>query len=158
MPCGCLGQVVVKSLSTPEKYSFDMKRPMRTVAMEPNFARRGSRAFVSGGLSGALVLREKGWLGHKETTIYQGDGSIWQVRWRGNLMAWATDNVSIVITHCLPCQELLFRASEFTITPRSVIWPLSTDQQIAHVQIYSNAISTGKTTLLSLSVGPISSK
>ena len=97
LQCDWLGQVVVKSLSTPEKYSFDMKRPMRTVAMEPNFARRGSRAFVSGGLSGNLVLREKGWLGHKETTLHQGDGSIWQVRWRGRLIAWATDNVSIVI-------------------------------------------------------------
>jgi hypothetical protein len=95
--CDWLGQVVVKSLSTQEKYSFDMKRPMRTVAMEPNFARRGSRAFVSGGLSGTLILREKGWLGHKETTIRQGDGPIWQVRWRGQLIAWATDNVSTFI-------------------------------------------------------------
>ncbi|KAF9535140.1 vacuolar assembling protein VPS41 [Crepidotus variabilis] len=86
------GQVVVHSLSTPEKYSVDMKRPMRTVAMEPNFAKKGSRAFVCGGLSGALVLREKGWLGHKDTTLYQGEGPIWQVRWRSKLIAWANDN------------------------------------------------------------------
>jgi hypothetical protein len=98
--CDLSGQVVVKSLSTQEKYSFDMKRPMRTVAMEPNFARRSSRAFVSGGLSGALILREKGWLGHKETTLHQGDGAIWQVRWRGHLTAWATDNVSIIMRNC----------------------------------------------------------
>ncbi|PPR06614.1 hypothetical protein CVT24_001721 [Panaeolus cyanescens] len=85
------GQVVVHSLSTQESYSFDMKRPMRTVAMEPNFAKRSTRAFVCGGLSGALVLREKGWLGHKETTIHSGEGPIWQVRWRGNVIAWAND-------------------------------------------------------------------
>ena len=89
-----LGQVVVYSLSTAEKYFFDMKRPMRTVAMEPNFGRRSTRAFVCGGLSGALVLREKGWLGYKETTIHQGEGPIWQVRWRAHLVAWANDNVS----------------------------------------------------------------
>ena len=88
-----LGQVVVHSLSTPESYTFDMKRPMRTVAMEPNFAKRGSRAFVCGGLSGALVMREKGWLGHKETTLHVGEGPIWQVRWRGRLIAWANDLV-----------------------------------------------------------------
>ena len=70
-----------------------MKRPMRTVAMEPNFAKRGSRAFVCGGLSGALVMREKGWLGHKETTLHVGEGPIWQVRWRGRLIAWANDLV-----------------------------------------------------------------
>ncbi|KDR84343.1 hypothetical protein GALMADRAFT_237137 [Galerina marginata CBS 339.88] len=85
------GQVVVHSLSTPENYSFDMKRPMRTVAMEPNFAKRSTRAFVCGGLSGALVMREKGWLGHKETTLHQGEGPIWQVKWRGRLIAWAND-------------------------------------------------------------------
>jgi len=72
-----------------------MKRPMRTVAMEPNFAKKGTRAFVSGGLSGALVLREKGWLGHKETVIHQGEGAIWQIRWRGRFIAWANDNVSL---------------------------------------------------------------
>ncbi|KAF9476712.1 vacuolar protein sorting-associated protein 41 [Pholiota conissans] len=85
------GQVVVHSLSTPENYSFDMKRPMRTVAMEPNFAKKSSRAFICGGLSGSLVMREKGWLGHKETTIHSGEGPIWQVRWRGQLIAWAND-------------------------------------------------------------------
>ena len=69
---------------------------MRTVAMEPNFAKRGTRAFVCGGLSGALVLREKGWLGHKETTINSGEGPIWQVRWRGRLIAWANDNASFL--------------------------------------------------------------
>ncbi|KAH9482153.1 Vacuolar protein sorting-associated protein 41-like protein [Psilocybe cubensis] len=86
------GQVVVRSLSTPERYSFDMKRPMRTVAMEPDFAKKGTRAFVCGGLSGSLVLREKGWLGHKETLLHSGEGPIWQVKWKGRLIAWANDN------------------------------------------------------------------
>jgi hypothetical protein len=34
--------------------------------MEPNFAKRGTRAFVCGSLSGALVMREKGWLAIKK--------------------------------------------------------------------------------------------
>lgn len=91
--------------------------------MEPNFARRSSRAFVSGGLSGALVLREKGWLGHKETTLHQGDGAIWQVRWKGHLIAWATDNVSTCYNALLTfprAHVFLFRVSEFTITLPSV--------------------------------------
>ncbi|KAF5387652.1 hypothetical protein D9615_000773 [Tricholomella constricta] len=85
------GQVVIRSLSTSESYSFDMKRPMRTVALEPNFAKRTTRAFVSGGLAGNLILGEKGWLGHKETVLHTGEGPIWQVRWRGRLIAWAND-------------------------------------------------------------------
>ncbi|KAJ7717660.1 hypothetical protein B0H16DRAFT_1610599 [Mycena metata] len=83
------GQVVIHSQS--ESYAFDLKRPMRSVALEPNFAKRTTRAFVCGGMAGNLVLHEKGWLGHKETILHTGEGPIWQIRWRGRLIAWAND-------------------------------------------------------------------
>lgn len=87
------GQVVIYSLNTPEVYRFDQKRPMRTIALEPNFVKRSGRAFVCGGLSGNLTMHEKGWLGHKETLLDSGEGPIWQARWRGRLIAWANDLV-----------------------------------------------------------------
>ncbi|KAG1877406.1 hypothetical protein F4604DRAFT_1757258 [Suillus subluteus] len=85
------GQVVIQSLSTNESYMFDMKRPIRTVALEPNFAKKSTRSFVCGGMAGTLVLREKGWLGHKETVLHSGEGPVWHVRWREHLIAWAND-------------------------------------------------------------------
>ncbi|KAI6043752.1 hypothetical protein EDC04DRAFT_2951962 [Pisolithus marmoratus] len=85
------GQVVIQSLSTQESYMFDMKRPIRTVALEPNFAKKSTRAFICGGLAGKLVLREKGWLGHKESVLHSGEGPIWNVRWRSHLIAWTND-------------------------------------------------------------------
>ncbi|KAF9266084.1 vacuolar assembling protein VPS41 [Marasmius fiardii PR-910] len=86
------GQVVIVSLgSSKETYSFDMRRPMRTITLEPNFGKRSTRGFVCGGLAGTLVLREKGWLGHTETTLHLGEGPIWQARWQGRLIAWAND-------------------------------------------------------------------
>ncbi|CAO1625027.1 unnamed protein product [Sympodiomycopsis kandeliae] len=85
------GHVSVSSMSSAEHYAFDFKRPMRTVSLEPGFGRRNSRAFVSGGMAGALVHREKGWLGHKETVMHAGEGPIWTCRWRGNFIAWAND-------------------------------------------------------------------
>ena len=87
------GQVAVYSLSNPETYVFNMKRPLRTVALEPNFAKSSTRSLVSGGMAGNLVLHEKGWLGYKETILHSGEGPIWQVRWRDNLIAWANDPV-----------------------------------------------------------------
>lgn len=69
---------------------------MRTIALEPDFAKRSTRAFVCGGMAGNLVLREKGWLGHKETLLHSGEGPIWQVRWRGRLIAWANDLVRCI--------------------------------------------------------------
>jgi hypothetical protein len=86
------GQVVIHSLGTPESYAFNLKRPMRTIALEPSFGTSGSRAFVCGGLAGTLVLHEKGWLGHKETTLHSGgEGPVWASAWRTTLIAWACD-------------------------------------------------------------------
>ncbi|KAJ8075963.1 Vacuolar protein sorting-associated protein 41 [Marasmius tenuissimus] len=85
------GQVAIVSLTTKENYSFDLRRPMRTIALDPNFGKRSTRGFVCGGLAGTLVLHEKGWLGHTETTLHLGEGPIWQVRWQGKLIAWAND-------------------------------------------------------------------
>ena len=95
------GQTIIHSLSTTESYAFNMKRPMRTVSLEPNFAKRNSRAFVCGGMAGNLVHNEKGWLGHKETVLHNGEGPIWTTRWRGTLIAWANDIVLLMT--CFLC-------------------------------------------------------
>ena len=92
------GQVAVYSLSNPETHVFNMKRPLRTVALEPNFAKSSTRSVVSGGMAGNLVLHEKGWLGYKETVLHSGEGPVWQVRWRDNLIAWANDLVCFPIS------------------------------------------------------------
>ncbi|SCV72404.1 BQ2448_3941 [Microbotryum intermedium] len=90
------GKISVQSLlstkETPaEAYSFDLRRPMRCVALEPNFGKRNTRQLVSGGMAGNLILHEKGWLGYKETTLFSGEGPIWTVAWRANLIAWTSD-------------------------------------------------------------------
>lgn len=90
----CTGKVAVQSLTTSEHYVFDLKRPMRSVTLEPNFGKRSTRQLVSGGMAGSLILHEKGWLGHKEVVLHSGEGPIWATEWRGTLIAWANDAVS----------------------------------------------------------------
>lgn len=46
-------------------------------------------------MAGSLILSEKGWLGHKETVLYSGEGPIWTTEWRGTLIAWASDAVRL---------------------------------------------------------------
>jgi vacuolar protein sorting-associated protein 41 len=82
---------VIHSLTTPETYTFDFRRPMRAVVLEPSFAKRGTRAFVCGGTAGMLVMHEKGWLGHKESQLHAAEGPIWSIVWQGSLIAWAND-------------------------------------------------------------------
>ena len=72
---------------------------MRCVALEPNFGKRSTRQFVSGGMAGTLVLHEKGWLGYKEVTLHSGEGPIWAVEWRGTFIAWANDAVSFLTSY-----------------------------------------------------------
>ncbi|KAL9936540.1 hypothetical protein V8E36_004608 [Tilletia maclaganii] len=88
---GMDGNISISALSTSEQYLFDFKRPMRTVSLEPGFGKRSTRAFVCGGMAGALTLREKSWFGHRETILHAGEGPIWCARWRGTYIAWAND-------------------------------------------------------------------
>lgn len=84
---------MIRSLTSTERYAFDYKRPMHAVALEPGFAKKASRTFVCGGMAGNLIMQEKGWLGYKEQIIHSGEGPIWAIEWRGDLIAWANDLV-----------------------------------------------------------------
>lgn len=88
---GMDGIVAIASLTSSEQYEFDFHRPMRSIALEPQFGSRSSRAFVCGGMSGVLVYREKRWFGYKETVLHNGEGPIWAVAWHGRWIAWAND-------------------------------------------------------------------
>ncbi|KAG8920361.1 Vacuolar protein sorting-associated protein 41, partial [Tulasnella sp. 408] len=111
------GQAAIVSISGTENYGFDLKRPLRAIALDPQFAKRGTRAFVCGGMAGTLVMHEKGWLGHKETTIHSNEGPIWAIQWQGNLIAWANDNgVKIYDTQA---QERLMSIARPANSPRA---------------------------------------
>ena len=64
---------------------------MNAIALEPGFAKKSTRALVCGGMTGNLVLQEKGWLGYREQVLHSGEGPIWAIEWRGDLIAWAND-------------------------------------------------------------------
>jgi hypothetical protein len=68
---------------------------MHAVALEPGFNKNASRRFVCGGMAGNLIMQEKGWLGYKEQVIHSGEGPIWAIEWRGDLIAWANDLVCL---------------------------------------------------------------
>ena len=90
-----IGRVMIHSLTTPESYAFDYKRPMQTISLEPGFAKKNTKAFVCGGMAGSLMYQEKGWMGWKEQILHSGEGPIWATAWRGELIAWANDSVRL---------------------------------------------------------------
>ncbi len=68
--CSDDGTVVISSLYTDEKEKFDYQRPMKAVALDPEYSRKTSRQFVAGGLAGQLLFISKGWLGYREQVIF----------------------------------------------------------------------------------------
>ncbi|XP_031486112.1 vacuolar protein sorting-associated protein 41 homolog [Nymphaea colorata] len=89
--CSNDGTVVVNSLFTDEMLKFEYHRPMKTIALDPDYARKSSRRFITGGLAGNLFLNAKGWLGYRDQILHSGEGPIHAVRWRTSLIAWAND-------------------------------------------------------------------
>ncbi|KAM0945251.1 putative chromatin regulator PHD family [Dioscorea sansibarensis] len=89
--CSDDGYVVINSLFTDERFKFEYHRPMKTIALDPDYSRKSSRRFVAGGLAGQLFLNTKTWLGYSKQVLHDGEGPIHAVKWRTSLLAWAND-------------------------------------------------------------------
>ena len=64
--CSDDGSVVINSLFTDEKIKFEYHRPMKAIALDPDYAKKSSRRFVAGGLAGHLYFNSKKWLGFRD--------------------------------------------------------------------------------------------
>ncbi|XP_055830070.1 vacuolar protein sorting-associated protein 41 homolog [Solanum dulcamara] len=98
--CSDDGSVVINSLFTDEKMKFEYHRPMKAIALDPDYARTSSRRFVTGGLPGQLYLNVKKWLGYRDQVLHSGEGPIHAVKWRTSLVAWANDTGVKVYDAC----------------------------------------------------------
>lgn len=85
------GKVVINGLYATDVSTFNYRRPVKCIALDPDFTRKNTKQFVSGGMAGQLVLNEKGWLGNKDTVLHSGEGTILGVKWQNNLIAWANE-------------------------------------------------------------------
>ncbi|KAI8921093.1 hypothetical protein DFJ77DRAFT_448518 [Powellomyces hirtus] len=85
------GKVVINSLYSNEVQMVNYKRPVKAVSLEPDYSRKTTRQFVSGGMAEVLTMTGKGWFGNKDVTISSGEGPIYTVQWRGNYIAWANE-------------------------------------------------------------------
>lgn len=90
--CSDDGSVVINSLFTDEKMRFEYHRPMKAIALDPDYAKKSSRRFAAGGLAGHLYYNTKRWLGFRDQVLHSGEGPIHAVKWRTSLIAWANDS------------------------------------------------------------------
>ncbi|CAH9072753.1 unnamed protein product [Cuscuta europaea] len=89
--CSDDGSVIINGLFTEERMKFEYHRPMKAIALDPGYANKSSRRFVTGGLAGQLYFNVKKWIGYRDQVLHSGEGPIHAVKWRANLIAWAND-------------------------------------------------------------------
>ncbi|KAI9306269.1 hypothetical protein BJ944DRAFT_160178 [Cunninghamella echinulata] len=85
------GKVYIYALYTSEIQHFDYRRPVKAVAIDPDYAHKKTRQFVSGGMAEQLIMNEKGWLGHQNIVLHANEGPIYSIQWRNHFIAWAND-------------------------------------------------------------------
>ena len=108
-------------MASSDAQLFDLGRPLRCLALEPSYASKSTRQFVSGGLSGNLTLHEKGWLGPKDVVLHSGEGPIWAVQWQKSYIAWANDKgVRVYDTHSSSRIAFIPRSDD---SPRADLFP-----------------------------------
>ncbi|XP_041737125.1 vacuolar protein sorting-associated protein 41 homolog [Coregonus clupeaformis] len=93
--CSEDGKVQVFGLYTREGFHENFDCPVKVVALHPRFSSSNYKQFVTGG--NKLLLYERNWLNRwKTSTLHEGEGTITNVQWRANLIAWA-NNVGVKI-------------------------------------------------------------
>ncbi|KAJ1273441.1 hypothetical protein BS78_06G280800 [Paspalum vaginatum] len=88
--CSDDGTVAICSLFTDEKLKFEHHRPMKAIALDPNYS-RNYRRFAAGGLAGQVLVMTKKWTGPHKRVLRDGEGPIHSMKWRADLLAWAND-------------------------------------------------------------------
>eukprot|EP01113_Clastostelium_recurvatum_P018176 TRINITY_DN2143_c0_g1_i1.p1 TRINITY_DN2143_c0_g1~~TRINITY_DN2143_c0_g1_i1.p1 ORF type:complete len:931 (-),score=291.81 TRINITY_DN2143_c0_g1_i1:56-2848(-) len=105
--CSEDGKVCISALYSPESADFAYHKPISSVSMDPEFAKKSTRQFCVGGKAGQLVQNKKGWFGRADTVLHSGEGPIHAIRWRGTLIAWAND-IGVKIFDCTTNQRITY--------------------------------------------------
>lgn len=85
------GHVVINGLYTTDANNYNYKRPVKAVALEPNYSKKSSRQFASGGTAEQLILSGKGWFGNRDSVLFANEGRVSTIKWRNDYIAWAND-------------------------------------------------------------------
>ena len=90
--CSDDGKVMIRSLYSDASQELQFDRPVKAVAIEPDYTKSAKKKFVVGGMAGELLLTEKGWFGRpSQKVLHAGEGPIQTIKWRGMFIAWANE-------------------------------------------------------------------
>ncbi|KAL6941327.1 hypothetical protein ACO0RG_002455 [Hanseniaspora osmophila] len=85
------GTVIIGSLEDPtELMACDFSRPVNFVVLDPDY--QASKKFVSGGMSGDVMLSSRNWLGNRvDTVLDKGHGPVVGIYIVNDILFWMND-------------------------------------------------------------------
>jgi len=91
--CSEDGRVVIYSAIGDGKVTVhNFHHPIRAIQLDPLFSKQRDNAFVCGGTAGKLMMKKKGWFSNADTEIHKGEGTISDISWQGDLIAWSNES------------------------------------------------------------------
>ncbi|KAG4301223.1 hypothetical protein PCK1_002533 [Pneumocystis canis] len=97
------GSVALYTRSNNNIILYNYRRPVKSVAIDPNYS-QNSRII-------------SGWLGSKDIVLHYGEGPIYEIKWYGDLVAWAND-IGVKIYNTMLSQRISF-IEKIPNTPRA---------------------------------------
>ena len=86
------GKVAINSLYNPsDSVIYNYKRAVKAIALEPDYSKKNTKQFASGGMAEILNISGKGWFASTNVVIHSGEGPVYTIRWRNNFIAWANE-------------------------------------------------------------------
>jgi len=91
--CSDDGRILITGLYSEENsYNYNFEKPVKSIAIDPIYARANSGRRFMTGVEDKLILHEKAFFGnYKQEILCQGEGSVCNIKWRGRFAAWVTD-------------------------------------------------------------------
>lgn len=148
--CSDDGNIALYSLyaSDSQPVLTNYKRPVKAVALEPDYSKKSSRLFASGGMAEALNLSGKGWFGNSNAVIHSGEGPVYTIQWHRNYMAWAND-AGVRIYDTAAQQKFAFVAHNTAEYPRpdlfrcNLCWQSGLENSILFIG-WANSVRIGR--------------
>jgi hypothetical protein len=78
---------------------------VRAVGLPDNYKKE--EMFATGGLNQQFIINTKAWFSNRDNVIHSGEGPIYAISWKGNLIAWA-NNLGVKIYDCATSERVAY--------------------------------------------------
>eukprot|EP00457_Paulinella_chromatophora_P001670 gb/GEZN01001672.1/.p1 GENE.gb/GEZN01001672.1/~~gb/GEZN01001672.1/.p1 ORF type:complete len:883 (-),score=119.02 gb/GEZN01001672.1/:239-2863(-) len=144
--CSDDGTVVITNVFSREKRVQDYRKSVKAIAIPNSYKQKSNEIFCCGGMGKMLIMNQKSFWGfsYKDTVIHAGEGRIFAIAWRGNLIAWANEKGTKLWDHVTEERISYVARSKAAPPPEQYRCNLRWADDYTLVIGWGNSVSIGK--------------